>query len=419
MKIRKNKQTLLILAIILLPLSLALELNLSNPLIGYCDEILTLFMAIYIVLLFLKGQLYRCDSNMVVLLIVFTVYGLLSNVYSGMAYSWKSAFLDAFLQWKIFIGFLVGKYISMEYSDNHIVNSIAKLCKVLFIIGAICGIISLFVDIGMASYSVDQRFGIPAYYFVFGNSGRYGIIVACELLFILQQYEGKKKVRVYEILALFNMLLTTKGAVYIIFVFYIVLQFIFKKKNENAKIDFKSMIVLGLAGASASTYQISSYLLDNTAPRALLIKYGFVTANKYFPFGSGFATYGSSEAAKHYSRLYEQYGWSNKWTMGKSNGEALNDNYLATIIGETGYFGLIVFLSAFFNIFKQINAIRCDYKVKAICMSIFIDLFVCFIATGITKSSIGMMAFLVLGMFCGLLKNERDVDVAQDAFLES
>ena len=117
MKIRKNKQTLLILAIILLPLSLALELNLSNPLIGYCDEILTLFMAIYIVLLFLKGQLYRCDSNMVVLLIVFTVYGLLSNVYSGMAYSWKSAFLDAFLQWKIFIGFLVGKYISMEYLD--------------------------------------------------------------------------------------------------------------------------------------------------------------------------------------------------------------------------------------------------------------------------------------------------------------
>ena len=105
--------------------------------------------------------------------------------------------------------------------------------------------------------------------------------------------------------------------------------------------------------------------------------------------------------------------------MGKSNGEALNDNYLATIIGETGYFGLIVFLSAFFNIFKQINAIRCDYKVKAICMSIFIDLFVCFIATGITKSSIGMMAFLVLGMFCGLLKNERDVDVALDAFLES
>ena len=128
MKIRKNKQTLLIFAIILLPLSLALELNLNNPLIGYCDEILTLFMAIYIILLFLKGQLYRCDSNMVILLIVFTVYGLLSNVYSGMAYNWKSAFLDAFLQWKIFVGFLVGKYIAMEYPDDYVVNSIARYC---------------------------------------------------------------------------------------------------------------------------------------------------------------------------------------------------------------------------------------------------------------------------------------------------
>ena len=411
MKIRKNKQTLLIIAIILLPLSLALELNLSNPMIGYCDEVLTLFMAMYIIMLFLKGKLYRCDSNIVVLLIVFTVYGLLSNIYSGMAYNWNSAFLDAFLQWKIFVGFLVGKYISMKYSDDYVVNSIVKLCKVLLVIGAICGIISLFVDIGMASYSANQRFGIPAYYFVFGNSGRYGIIVACELLFILRKYEGKRVI-VYEMLALLNMLLTTKGAVYIIFVFYIVLKFIFKKKNENAKIDFKSMIVLGLAGISALTYQISSYLLDNTAPRALLIKYGFVTAKKYFPFGSGFATYGSSEAAKHYARLYEQYGWSNKWTLGKSNGEALNDNYFATIIGETGYFGLIIFLSAFFSIFKQINAIRCNYKVKAMCMSIFIDLFVCFIATGITKSSIGMMAFLILGMFCGLFNKEKDIGVS-------
>ena len=45
-------------------------------------------------------------------------------------------------------------------------------------------------------------------------------------------------------------------------------------------------------------------------------------------------------------------------------------------------------------------------------MSIFIDLFVCFIATGITKSSIGMMAFLILGMFCGLFNKEKDIGVS-------
>lgn len=417
MKIRKNKQTLLIIAIILLPLSLALELNLENPLIGYCDEILTLFMALYIMMLFLGKRLYKCDSNIIILLMAFTVYGLLSNVYSGIAYSWNSAALDAFLQWKIFIGFLTGKYISLKYQDSYIVDSIAKICKVMLVLGAVCGIVSLFVDIGMAEYSADQRFGIPTYYFVFGNSGRYGIIVACELLFILQKYKGKK-VRLYEILAIFNMLLTTKGVVYIILVFYFILQFIFKKKSENAKIDFKTLALLGIAGAGASTYQISSYLLDNTAPRALLIRYGFITANKYFPFGSGFATYGSSEAAKHYSRLYEQYGWGNKWSMGKTNGDALNDNYFATIIGETGYLGLVIFMVAFFNIFKQVNEIKSGYKVKAMSTSIFIDLFVCFIATGITKSSVGMMAFVILGMFCGLLNNERSLDTQSNILSE-
>lgn len=389
----------------MLPLSLSLELNMSNPAIGYCDEFLTVVMGIYVMLLFARRNLYKADSNIVVLMLLFTIYGLVSNVISGLAYSWTSVFIDALLQWKIFVGFIVGKYIALN-RDEYVVNSLEKLCKIMLVVGALCGFMSLFVDIGMASYSADQRYGIPAYYFVFGNSGRYGAIVACELLFILWKNRGKN-VRLYELLALINMLLTTKGTVYIIFVIYIVLQVLFKKLNKSQKIDIKTAIPLAIAGVASSSYQISSYLLDEEAPRTLLIRYGFKTANTYFPFGSGFATYGSSEAVKHYSKLYEEYGWANRWTMGRQNGDALNDNYLATIIGEVGYVGLIIFVSLFINIFRQINKIRCDVKSKAMIMSIYIDMLVCFLATGITKSSIGMMVFIILGYFCGLTKGRR------------
>ena len=389
----------------MLPLSLSLELNMSNPAVGYCDEFLTVVMGIYVMLLFARRNLYKADSNIVVLMLLFTIYGLVSNVISGLAYSWTSVFIDALLQWKIFVGFIVGKYIALN-RDEYVVNSLEKLCKIMLVVGALCGFMSLFVDIGMASYSADQRYGIPAYYFVFGNSGRYGAIVACELLFILWKNRGKN-VRLYELLALINMLLTTKGTVYIIFVIYIVLQVLFKKLNKSQKIDIKTAIPLAIAGVASSSYQISSYLLDEEAPRALLIRYGFKTANTYFPFGSGFATYGSSEAVKHYSKLYEEYGWANRWTMGRQNSDALNDNYLATIIGEVGYVGLIIFVSLFINIFRQINKIRCDVKSKAMIMSIYIDMLVCFLATGITKSSIGMMVFIILGYFCGLTKGRR------------
>ena len=406
MKIRKNKQTLLIIAIILLPLSLSLELNMSNPSFGYCDELLTVIMTMYVMFLFTKRKLYNEDSNIVILMMVFTIYGLISNIFSGLAYSWISVFIDVLLQWKIFVGFIVGKYIALNYDDEYVVDSLELLCKVMLIVGALCGFVSLFVDIGMASYSADQRYGIPAYYFVFGNSGRYGAVVGCELLFILWKNRGKN-VMAYELLALINMLLTTKGVVYIIFVTYIVLQVLFKKLNKDWKIDIKTIIPLGVAGVATSSYQITSYLLDENAPRALLIRYGFKTANSYFPFGSGFATYGSSEAVKHYSKLYELYGWGNRWAMGKQNGDALNDNYLATIIGEVGYVGLIIFVSLFVNIFRQNNAIRCDVKSKAMIMSVYIDMLVCFLATGITKSSIGMMVFIVIGYFCGLSKGKE------------
>lgn len=406
MKIRKNKQSLLILAIVMLPMSLSLELNMGNPAIGYCDELLTVIMAMYVMILFAKRNLYNADSNIVILMMVFTIYGLISNIFSGLAYSWMSVFIDALLQWKIFVGFIAGKYIALNYDDEYVADSLETLCKIMLVVGALCGFVSLFVDIGMASYSADQRYGIPAYYFVFGNSGRYGAIVGCELLFILWKNRGEN-VRIYEVLALINMLLTTKGAVYIIFVTYIVLQILFRKLNKNQEIDIKTIIPLGIAGVATSSYQITSYLLDEKAPRALLIRYGFKTANSYFPFGSGFATYGSSEAAKHYSKLYELYGWANKWAMGKQNGDALNDNYLATIIGEAGYVGLLIFIGLFVNIFKQINAIKCDVKSKAMIMSIYIDMLVCFLATGITKSSIGMMVFVIIGYFCGLSKGKE------------
>ena len=185
MKIRKNKQSLLILAIVMLPLSLSLELNMANPAIGYCDELLTVIMAMYVMILFAKRNLYNADGNIVILMMLFTIYGLISNIFSGLAYSWMSIFIDALLQWKIFVGFIVGKYIALNYDDEYVVDSLETLCKIMLVAGALCGFVSLFVDIGMASYSADQRYGIPAYYFVFGNSGRYGAIVGCELLFIL------------------------------------------------------------------------------------------------------------------------------------------------------------------------------------------------------------------------------------------
>ena len=89
--------------------------------------------------------------------------------------------------------------------------------------------------------------------------------------------------------------------------------------------------------------------------------------------------------------------------MGINSREALDDNYLATIIGESGYFGFVLFLSLLGSICLQVNQIKnLNIKCKSLVLSILSCLMICFLATGITKSSIGVMAFTVLGVFKGL-----------------
>lgn len=90
----------------------------------------------------------------------------------------------------------------------------------------------------------------------------------------------------YKIMTAFDMLLTTKGVVYIILVVYIVLSFIWRRKKET-KFTTGNTLILSICIMIASTLQINTYLRDEESPRMVLLRYGFKTANKYLPFGSG------------------------------------------------------------------------------------------------------------------------------------
>ena len=60
----------------------------------YFDEGLALICMLYVVMLLLKRRLDGSDQISVLLLIPVIAIGLLSNVMSGLAYSWFSVFVD-------------------------------------------------------------------------------------------------------------------------------------------------------------------------------------------------------------------------------------------------------------------------------------------------------------------------------------
>ena len=212
----------------------------------------------------------------------------------------------------------------------------------------------------------------------------------------------KKKLVVYEILTLFCMIIITKGVTIIVVVIYLVLKFMWKT-SKDYHFSMGNIFFIAIFGTLASSLQINTYLRNTDSPRMLLIRYGIKTANRFFPLGSGFATYGSDMAGKNYSPLYHEYGFEKYWGMGEGeNGFFLNDNYLGCILGQSGYFGLALFIAILVLIFLDINKIK-NYgrDVKALTTAIYIGLVVTAIGTAIIKSSGGVFVFAMLGLACG------------------
>lgn len=80
--------------------------------------------------------------------------------------------------------------------------------------------------------------------------------------------------------------------------------------QKRAQLKTRTVVFMAVIVLLLGTFQIQTYLMNVNAPRYLFFYYGGKTANTYFPLGSGFATFGSDQAARNYSRLYYQYGFA-------------------------------------------------------------------------------------------------------------
>lgn len=382
----------------LLPFSLYAETNLHISWIGYVDEALCIICIAYIMYFSFKRGIKGSDLALLIMLIICSIITFIGNVISGISKDWFSIMVDFIALAKMFTVFIVYKQVASLDKKQVLVSYLIPLCKGLILTGSACGFISLFADIGMTN---GRRYGIPSFYFIFSNEARFGFITVSCLLILMLTKMPKKKLLFYEALTFFSMILTTKGVVYIVLVCYVVLRIMWIRKKDT-KFTPLNAIFLAIAGTAASSYQIETYLKDPESPRNLLIRYGFVTANEYFPFGSGFATYGSDQALKNYSPLYYQYGFHKRFGLSPEKGMFLNDCYMGMVFGEYGYFGAVIFVLMLAMIFIPLNRINNLGKdTKALTLSVFIGLVVSCIGTAIIKSSIGVFIFAIFGIVCG------------------
>lgn len=381
--------------LLLLPISLIMEKRFSMGGIGYTDEVLGIIATVYIVIIGIMRGMSKKDAIIIAMVSLCAIIALIGNFKNKLISNWFPIAVDALCLLKVFMPYLVMKMIGQLDKEMKIIKYMLPLSKLLVLTSTFFGIINQFHYLGL---SMGRRYGIRAYCFIFDNPARYGYIIACAMLIIILQEKSKLKEILYIILCVFDMLLTTKGVVYIVIVSYLVFMLIWR---NNKKITPIQIIPLAVAGTIASTVQINTYLRDYNSPRVRFIRYSLTTANTYFPFGSGFATYGSDMAARNYSVLYYRYRFHKQFGLSPLNGDFLNDCYLAMVIGEFGYIGLAAYLVLLLVIFSQLNSINLMKSAKAMTLAIYIGLVISCVGTAIIKSSIGVFIMAMLGLMCG------------------
>ncbi len=377
-----NSSTLLLILLLFFPFAIYFKID-------FYDEAM---VAISVLLFILKkDKIFSYNDRLVFYLLgISYVIGFISNYVSKLNNSVTSVLIDTFAIYKPFLALIAIKTIINKKVYESLILKLRFISKIYLIIGFILSTASQLVDLGMTK---EIRYGIKSFYFLYDTPTVFGITTIIAIT-VLAHFDFKKNI-LFFLLGAVSLFLTTKGVFYsfIIFSFAIILF------SRRKKINRKNLIVLTTLLLIGSSYQITTYFEDITSPRMVFINYSFKVANDYFPLGSGFGTYGSEEAKKNYSSLYKKYGFERIWGMSEEESQFLNDNYWAMIIGQLGYFGFLLFLIMLviiFNIFNNYSFI--NPFVKAFIISSLLMLYVTSIATGITKSSIGVCLFFFLGI---------------------
>lgn len=366
---------------------------------SYFDESLAIICMGYVCMLMLQNRLNSYDRISVILLVIVTFIGIISNIISGLAYTWFSVVVDLISETKFLWTLFAFKYYINEKVLKDMINILYPFAKYFCYLAGVFSIISQFINIGMTE---NARYGIKSYKFIFPMSFQF-LAVSLLVIAILSSSMHKNNKKYYVCLCL-GLILTTKSSPLLFSALFLFLLVYFKKRNV---LKTRTILFMGLLVIILGTYQIQTYLMNVNAPRYLFFYYGGKTANTYFPFGSGFATFGSDQAARNYSKLYYKYGFNMLFGMNVKDGSFLSDTFWPMAIGQFGWIGFILYITIFVRIFNSFRNMRLNYEQKALLYAGYIQYLIHAIGSAIISSSAGLIGVIALSAIMDTNENRK------------
>jgi len=375
---------------------------------SYIDEISTVLCIIYLLFYSIQNRLKKDEIAILIDIIILIFLGVMSNFIYGIQTHFFPIFIDAFCNFKLYIVFVVSLHLFKRKEIMSIFNFLYYIIAIIILLALVFYFFSWFYDLQMIN---EKRYGLISFKFIFENAGTFGYYLIGFLGIILMT--KKKSKNILTIICLFLIMATTKGPQIIFTVVFLILLYIFKHRIQ---IKIIHVIFISLVIVALGYYQISTYLFNNSSPRYHLIKYCIVTANNYFPIGSGFATYGSSMSVIYYSPLYYLYGFDNIWGLNISYPYFLQDNYWPMVIAQFGWIGFLVFLNIFHHLFKILRKGFKDFLSRTYIITCFIAFLIGSLGSAYFTSGVGVFVFSIIGL---IISFNQKPNIRQDFYHEN
>lgn len=337
---------------------------------SYIDEAVALIgacLGLYDIVIVRKGHPSKDQLWMGVPLLVFVAVGLAGNlIYQYQPL--KCVIIDLYTNLKFFFAIGTGYYLfaSMDWEEiKKIARGNAQLITgVLFAL--------FLVDRFFHFWPAEVRYGIPSAKLFYYHPTYLAGAMAFLLVLLTVFYHKKNIPCIAMALIITAFTLRAKAlasvAVYLVlFVFFLIFRW---------KLQLWHVFAAGVGSVAIAWNKIRFYFitLGGESARSVMLQKSFSVMKDHFPIGTGFGTYGSAEAAKHYSPVYLKYNFNDFWELRDlgnlentrrliemnewlktryqensewttSMGNYLMDSFWPTVFGQGGVLGTLAFLS--------------------------------------------------------------------------
>lgn len=156
----------------------------------------------------------------------------------------------------------------------------------------------------------------------------------------------------------------------------------------------------GILAVFAGFKQFMTYYGNNNQPRAIMFRDSIQLMLEHFPFGTGYATYGSIMATNYYSVLYRKLGYNNYYGLSEAYSSYLTDGFWPSVLGQFGFVGTILFLFVVgIYIKKSVDVFVINRRKGVAMLAIMIYMIIISLAETSFFGPVSLLYFMLFGIF--------------------